>query len=49
MAELIAARGWLTAHRLPPYASELNLVGGLVHLKQSLANLTKHHLSQSDR
>ncbi|MGB6615855.1 MAG: transposase [Trebonia sp.] len=26
MAELAAARSWLTAYRLPPYASELNPV-----------------------
>jgi transposase len=26
MAELVAARSWLTVYRLPPYASELNPV-----------------------
>jgi len=26
MAELVAARSWLTLYRLPPYASELNPV-----------------------
>ena len=26
MAELVAARSWLTRYRLPPYASELNPV-----------------------
>jgi len=47
MAELIAARDWLTVYRLPPYAHELNPVE-LVwsHLKRSLANLAKRNLSQ---
>jgi transposase len=47
MAELIAARPWLTVFRLPPYAHELNPVE-LVwsHLKRSLANLTKHTLAE---
>jgi hypothetical protein len=40
MAELIAARDWLTIFQLPPYAHELNPVE-LVwsHLKRSLASL----------
>ncbi|MGR7025469.1 transposase [Geodermatophilus sp. URMC 62] len=47
MAELIAARPWLTVYRLPPYAHELNPVE-LVwsHLKRSLANLTKHTIAE---
>ena len=47
MAELIAARDWLTVFRLPPYASELNPVEPIwSNLKRSLANLTKHDISQ---
>jgi len=47
MAELIAARDWLTVFQLPPYAHELNPVE-LVwsHLKRSLANLAKRSISQ---
>ena len=47
MAELVAARDWLTVFQLPPYAHELNPVE-LVwsHLKRSLANLAKRNLSQ---
>jgi hypothetical protein len=47
MAELIAARDWLTVFRLPPYAHELNPVE-LVwsHLKRSLANLAKRNIAQ---
>ena len=47
MTDLIAARDWLTACQLPPYAHELNPVE-LVwsHLKRSLANLAKRNLSQ---
>ena len=47
MAELIAARAWLTVFQLPPYAHELNPVE-LVwsHLKRSLANLAKRNLLQ---
>jgi transposase len=47
MADLIAARDWLTVYRLPPYAHELNPVE-LVwsHLKRSLANLAKRNLAQ---
>jgi DDE superfamily endonuclease len=47
MAELIAARPWLTVFRLPPYAHELNPVEPVwAHLKRSLANLTKHTLAE---
>ena len=44
MAELIAARDWLTVYQLPPYAHELNPVEPVwSHLKRSLA---KHNLTQ---
>lgn len=47
VAELVAARPWLTVYRLPPYAPELNSVEAVwSHLKRSLANLTKHNISQ---
>jgi DDE superfamily endonuclease len=47
MAELITSRDWLTAFRLPPYASELNPVEPVwSNLKRSLANLTKHNIDQ---
>ena len=47
MAELIAARPWLTVFQLPPYAHELNPVEPVwSHLKRSLANLTKHDLAE---
>ena len=47
MAELVAARPWLTVYRLPPYAHELNPVEPVwAHLKRSLANLTKHNLAE---
>ena len=47
MAELIAARDWLTVFRLPSYASELNPVEPVwSNLKRSLANLTKHTIGQ---
>ena len=47
MAEIIAARSWLTVYRLPPYAHELNPVEPVwAHLKRSLANLTKHNLAE---
>ena len=47
MAELIAARDWLTVCQLPPYAHELNPVEpAWSHLKRSLANLTKHNIGQ---
>jgi transposase len=47
MAELVAARDWLTVFQLPPYAHELNTVE-LVwsNLKRSLANLVKRNLAQ---
>jgi transposase len=47
MTGLVAARDWLTACQLPPYAHELNPVE-LVwsHLKRSLANLAKRNLPQ---
>jgi transposase len=45
--ELIAARDWLTVFQFPPYASELNPVEPVwPNLKRSLANLTKHNISQ---
>ena len=47
MAELIAARPWLTVYRLPPYAHELNPVESVwSHLKRSLANLSKHTIAE---
>ena len=47
MRELVAARSWLTACRLPPYASELNPVKAVwSNLKRSLANLTKQNTGQ---
>jgi putative transposase len=47
MAELVAARDWLTVFQLPPYASELNPVEPVwSNLKRSLANLTKHDIDQ---
>ncbi|HLZ36980.1 MAG TPA: transposase [Mycobacteriales bacterium] len=47
MAELAAARPWLTVYRLPPYAHELNPVEPVwSHLKRSLANLTKHTITE---
>jgi hypothetical protein len=47
MAELIAARPWLTVFRLPPYAHGLNPVEPVwSHLKRSLANLTKHTITE---
>ncbi|SDM69429.1 putative transposase [Geodermatophilus siccatus] len=47
MAELIAARPWLTVYRLPPYAHELNPLEPVwLHLKRSLANQTKHTLAE---
>ena len=47
MAELVAARPWLTVFRLPPYAHELNPVEPVwAHLKRSLANLTKHSIAE---
>ena len=47
MAKIIAARPWLTVFRLPPYAHELNPVEPVwAHLKRSLANLTKHNITE---
>jgi transposase len=47
MAEMIAARPWLTVFRLPPYAHELNPVEPVwSHLKRSLANLSKHSIAE---
>jgi len=47
MAELIAARDWLTVYQLPPYAHELNPVEPVwSHLKRSLANLAKRNLTE---
>lgn len=47
MADLIAARDWLTVYLLPPYAHELNPVEPVwSHLKRSLANLAKRNLAQ---
>ena len=47
MRELIAARDWLTVFRLPPCAPELNPVEPVwSNLKRSLANLTKHDISE---
>ena len=37
MADLVAARSWLTIYQLPPHAHELNLVEPVwSHLKRSL-------------
>ncbi|MFE2426837.1 transposase [Streptomyces sp. NPDC059373] len=47
MQELIAARLWLTAYQLPPYAPELNPVEAVwSRLKRSLANLVKQSIDQ---
>ena len=47
MADIVAARSWLTVFRLPPYAHELNPVEPVwAHLKRSLANLTKHTIAE---
>jgi hypothetical protein len=47
MAELAAARDWLTIYQLPPYAHELNPVEPVwSHLKRSLANLAKRNISE---
>ena len=47
MADLIAARDWLTVYRLPACAHEFNPVEmGWSHLKRSLANLAKRNLGQ---
>lgn len=45
MAELIAARDWLTICQLPPYAHELNPVEQVwSHLTRSLASLAKRNI-----
>jgi putative transposase len=47
MADLVAARDWLTVFRLPPYAHELNPVERVwALLKKSLANLAKRDIGQ---
>ena len=47
MRQLIAARPWLTVYQLPAYAPELDPVEAVwSNLKRSLANLTKHDISQ---
>ncbi len=47
MAELVAARDWLTVFRLPPYAHELNPVERVwAVLKKSLVNLAKRDIRQ---
>ena len=47
MRELVAARPWLTVFRLPPYGHELNPVKPVrSHLKRSLANLSKHDITE---
>jgi transposase len=47
MADLIAARDWVTVFRLPECASELNPVESVWSvLKRSLANLVKHNISE---
>ena len=47
MAELVAARPWLTGFRLPPYAHELNPLEPVwSHPKRSLANLTKPAIAE---
>jgi diketogulonate reductase-like aldo/keto reductase len=47
MADLVAARSWLTVYRLPPYAHEFNPVEAVSsNLKRSLANLTKQNISE---
>ncbi len=47
MAELIAARSWLTVYQLPSYAHELNPVEPVwSSLKRSLANLAKCNIGQ---
>jgi len=47
MGGLIAARPWLTAYRLPPYAHELSPAERIwAHLKRSLANLVKRDIGQ---
>jgi transposase len=43
----LADATWLTVYRLPPYAHEFNPVEPVwAHLKRSLANLTKHNITE---
>lgn len=47
MRELIAARPWLTVHRLPSYAPDLNPVEALwAHLRTSMGNLLTTSVDQ---
>jgi hypothetical protein len=47
MRELISARRWLTVFQLPAYAPEMNPVEPVwSNLKRSLANLTRHNISE---
>jgi hypothetical protein len=47
MRALVAARDWLTAFQLAPYASELSPVeSAWSHLKRSLASLVKRDIAQ---
>jgi transposase len=47
MADLVAARDWLTVFRRPPYAHELNPVESVwSHPKRSLANLANRDIAQ---
>ncbi|HJX45375.1 MAG TPA: transposase, partial [Geodermatophilus sp.] len=47
MAELVAARPWLTVFQLPPYGHELNPVEPVwAHLKRSLDDLTTHTIAE---
>ena len=47
MAELIAARDWLTVCQLPPYARELNPAEqAWSRLRRSLASLAKRNLPE---
>ena len=47
MAELIAARPWLTVFQLPPYAHELNRVRDGLAAPEAVASLpTKHNITR---
>jgi transposase len=47
MRELISARRWLTVFQLPAHAPEMNPVEpAWSNLKRSLANLTRHNISE---
>jgi DDE superfamily endonuclease len=47
MAEIAAARPWLTVVRLPPYAHERNPIEPVwAHLKRLLADLIRHTLAE---